>query len=64
MEKKFVGGAIAHLQLTTEEIMERLEESLYQDGTLKRGRERIGAIGAVNFVNDEPDMFELDVERN
>jgi hypothetical protein len=53
---------MAVIKLTSQEIMEMIEEQLYQKGKLKRGYEEISSIAAVNFVNDEPDVFVFDIE--
>lgn len=51
------------IKLTSQEIMEMVEEQLYQKGKLKRGKEEISSIGAVHFVDDEPDVFEFEIEK-
>ena len=52
------------IKLTSQQIMDLVEEQLYQSGKLKRGKESIASIRAVEFVDDEPDEFEFEIEKD
>ncbi len=51
------------ITMSSQDIMDAVEEILYQKGILKRNAEVIESIAAVNFVDDEPDQFVFEIEK-